>query len=387
MLRLGVINVLGRTPESTRLISQARSKNIIQKRIPDDVPFPCDVKGWRSSKTPTSVHRLKPGDIDIIASMGDSLSAGTGLFSTTPLDLILENRGATAAGGGQGTWREYLTLPNILKEFNPNLYGYALGDFLTIHEGSKFNVAEPMAESSDMPYMAEILVKRLQRDPKVDMKNHWKHISIMIGSNDFCSEMCYTQTLTELLEAHERDIVKALRIIRDNVPRVFVSLIMPPNLKVLVDSREKTNFYCEFTIDALCPCLFGLRFRHKRPEYYDFMKSWGLLEMKISKYPEFQRDDFTVVAQPILTNLSFPKTADGFSDLTYLAADCFHISQKMNALYATALWNSILLPSSKKNAVKIIEHGKYFLCPTKEHPYLNTYENEGLIKSSNFDAT
>jgi hypothetical protein len=64
---------------------------------------------------PTSVHKLRPGDIDVIAAMGDSLTAGTGIFANNVLQVLVENRGVTAAGGGQGTWREYLTLPNILK--------------------------------------------------------------------------------------------------------------------------------------------------------------------------------------------------------------------------------------------------------------------------------
>jgi len=61
------------------------------------------------------VHKLRPGDIDVIAAMGDSLTAGAGVFAGNVLQIIIENRGVTAAGGGQGTWRQYLTLPNIIK--------------------------------------------------------------------------------------------------------------------------------------------------------------------------------------------------------------------------------------------------------------------------------
>lgn len=76
--------------------------------------------------------------------------------------------------GGQGTWREHLTIPNMLKEFNPNLIGYSLGDSYTYHKESQFNIAEIAAMSQDMPYMAQQLVKRIQNDPRVDMKNDWK---------------------------------------------------------------------------------------------------------------------------------------------------------------------------------------------------------------------
>ena len=29
--------------------------------------------------------------------------------------------------GGGKTWREYITIPNILKEYNPNIRGYSTG--------------------------------------------------------------------------------------------------------------------------------------------------------------------------------------------------------------------------------------------------------------------
>jgi hypothetical protein len=59
---------------------------------------------------------------------------------------------------------------------------------------------------------------------------------------------------------------------------------------------------------------------------------WQKLDMEIATYPEFQRDDFAVVAQPTLINTTIPLASDGFTDMTYLSSDCFHISQKSNAL-------------------------------------------------------
>lgn len=53
--------------------------------------------------------------------------------------------------------------------------------------------------------------------------------------------------------------------------------------------------------------------------------------MEIAAYPEFQRDDFVVVAQPTLMNISIPLASDGYTDMTYLSSDCFHPTQKANA--------------------------------------------------------
>lgn len=54
--------------------------------------------------------------------------------------------------------------------------------------------------------------------------------------------------------------------------------------------------------------------------------------MEIATYPEFQKDDFVVVSQPVLINFTIPLASDGYTDLTHMSSDCFHISQKTNAI-------------------------------------------------------
>lgn len=63
--------------------------------------FPCSTAGTRSSKPPKNVHQLRPGDIDIIAAMGDSLTAGVGLLATGSdiQGISFENRGASFSIG------------------------------------------------------------------------------------------------------------------------------------------------------------------------------------------------------------------------------------------------------------------------------------------------
>lgn len=71
-----------------------------QRHLDHDTKFPCDVTKARSSERPKSVHRLRPGDIDVVGAMGDSLTAGYGLEATNPLQIFfVENRGLSAAGG------------------------------------------------------------------------------------------------------------------------------------------------------------------------------------------------------------------------------------------------------------------------------------------------
>jgi hypothetical protein len=51
-------------------------------------------KRYRSAVRPTSVHQLQPGDIDVVAAMGDSLTAGVGAVGENIFNILsLENRG------------------------------------------------------------------------------------------------------------------------------------------------------------------------------------------------------------------------------------------------------------------------------------------------------
>lgn len=45
------------------------------------------------------MHRLRPGDIDIIGALGDSLSAGVGLSAKNIREVYFENRGIAPTSG------------------------------------------------------------------------------------------------------------------------------------------------------------------------------------------------------------------------------------------------------------------------------------------------
>nr|XP_031846513.1 phospholipase B1, membrane-associated-like [Nomia melanderi] len=346
-----------------------------QKDVPSTVPFPCNVTDGRSPQVPTSVNHLRPGDIDVIGGMGDSWTAGNAIFATNPLEVLIENRGVSGSSGGQGNWRTYLTLPNILKEFNPKLFGYALGDSFTAHPVSQFNVAEAFAMSRDMPFMAQYLVDKIKKDPRVDMKNNWKMITFMIGINDFCTNVCNVSAPWSIVDDHEKDLVKTLRILRDNLPRTFVSLILPPHLKALVDTQNGRNIMkCYFSTVFSCPCLFALKYLENRPLYYEIMKRWQKTEEDIAQYSEFHKEDFTVEVLSGIKDMIIPLADDRYSDLTFMSYDCYHLSQKSHALYGNVLWNNLLEPHDNKSTNWYAMSEK-FLCHSPEKPYLVTREN------------
>ncbi|KOX68280.1 hypothetical protein WN51_07961 [Melipona quadrifasciata] len=82
----------------------------MNSKIPLYIPFLCNVTVDIFLKISESIHRLRPGNIGIIASMGDSLKVGVGITAV----------------------QKYLMLPNILKEFNPKLICYIHGDSISI---------------------------------------------------------------------------------------------------------------------------------------------------------------------------------------------------------------------------------------------------------------
>lgn len=68
----------------------------IQETIPHSVKFPCTDKSLFKSKTkPTSVHALRPGDIDLVGALGDSLTVANGAGASNVLQIITENRGVS----------------------------------------------------------------------------------------------------------------------------------------------------------------------------------------------------------------------------------------------------------------------------------------------------
>ncbi|CAH1374336.1 unnamed protein product [Tenebrio molitor] len=305
--------------------------------------------------------------------MGDSLTAGAGLMATNVFHIVLEHRGIAPVLGGKGSWRRYLTLPNILKNFNPNLTGYATQNSLTLHAESGLNLGEVAAVSEDTPYMAKVLVQRMKVNPNIDVKKHWKMVTFMIGPNDFCSEICFEKNLTATLERHRKDLIQVLTILKINLPRTIVNLIPPPSIKLLTELVGK-SFACEISHLVECPCLFGPTSGNRQEIYFKLMEQWQQLDIEIGNSEEFDSDDFTVVVQPFTLDFSIPKTKTGSSDFSYLSEDCFHMSQKGNARIANSLWNNIMEPVGAKSQ-KAVDVFHQIRCPTKEDPFIFTRRN------------
>lgn len=97
---------------------------------------------------------------------------------------------------------------------------YSWGDAFSKERDAQLNMGENAAITSDMPFMAYKLLRRMNLDRRINMKLHWKIITLMIGLNDFCSNICHRKTSPYWMNWEiEDNIIKTLRIIRDTMPR------------------------------------------------------------------------------------------------------------------------------------------------------------------------
>ncbi|KAJ8727311.1 hypothetical protein PYW07_001430 [Mythimna separata] len=366
-------------PFSDALRYPSRKSHVRRQRaIPSSVPFPCeDAVSWgRSPERPTSVHRLRPGDIDVVAAIGDSLVAGSGALEEFALGAFVEYRGVSWCAGGDATWREYLTLPNILKEFNPNLRGYSTGTGEWLTRNAKFNVAFPVASDEDALKQAKIIVARMRASPDIDMLNDWKMVTVFIGANDLCSASCLNP-VSWSPAAHAKKLSIALDYLHKHLPRTIVNLV--PVLDVSVSIRVLRPMMCRLMHSLFCTCFH----RQGGNELYDLVRMARLYQKAevalIDSGRYDSREDFTVVVQPFmrLFNAPLPPTAPLplVIHQSYITHDCFHFSQKGHALAANLLWNNLLEPIGNKtdNVPPVLLRS--FRCPSRRAPFLFTYKN------------
>ncbi|XP_059480389.1 phospholipase B1, membrane-associated-like [Neocloeon triangulifer] len=309
-----------------------------QTKVPKSLPFPCHhAEQFRSLQRPNSVHKLMPGDIDVVAAMGDSLTAATGAVAEDIYSVIsIENRGMSFSIGGQGTWREFLTVPNILKNFNSNLTGFSVGDGHSESRSSRFNVAVNGAMDQDMEFAAATLVRRMQADHTIDFKNDWKMINVWVGTNDICSDFCYDGSQGP--NGHFLNLQKTLDYLHQHVPRAFVNLISAPYIPAYAQMRGDEPTMCLTMLPFMCSCLFGINHPAKMKNVTKATRYFQMVEQALVESGRYDtRDDFTVQYQPTFKKLKFPKYRDRrtgveHTDYSYLALDCFHYSQKFHAV-------------------------------------------------------
>lgn len=323
-------------------------------------------------ETPTSVHKLTPKDINLVAALGDSITAGVGIQALTPVGLLRENRERSWSIGGHKTLESVLTIPNILKKYNPSVKGFATHSTFAIgKETNAYDLAISGAKAIDIPSQAENLVRKLKADKHVDFENDWKLVTLFIGGNDLC-QICKRNNEMRSPENYIAKIREGLDILHRELPRTFVNLVGILNIEDIKYMNK--GLACPLLHEAMCKCAAFPSKKYSTEVLIEYTKNYQKLTSELVSSGRYDtRDDFTVVHQPFFRDFEAPKKSNGEVDLSYFAPDCFHFSAKAHNLGARGLWNNMLQKVGMKDTT--LELDEKLICPTKEHPYFYTNKN------------
>ncbi|XP_056284895.1 phospholipase B1, membrane-associated-like [Pseudoliparis swirei] len=343
--------------------------------------MPCEDLG-PSPSTPTSVHELRPGDIKVVAAVGDSLTSGNGIAGSpnNVLDVLNQYRGLSWSIGGDENLTTVTTLPNILKHFNHNLTGYSVGMGKQNTPQAFLNQAVAGAKSKSIPSQVRTLVAKMKNDPRINFESDWKVISLFVGGNDICDH-CHNSLLYSE-ENFRSNIRESLDYLHKEVPRALVNLIEPLHITPLREMHIDASLKCPtWLLNIMCSCVIlpkpgstALQRVEDINRGYQHLLH-GLVES--SQYDT--RSDFTVVVQPFFREIIVPKLPDGRADRSFFSADCFHLSQKAQTLMARSLWNNMLEPLGNKTTLQNFSSNPELKCPTKTSPYIRTYNNSNYM--------
>jgi len=339
-------------------------------------PFDCPTAFPWSGREPTSVHQLHPGDVDVVAAIGDSLTAGNGVDADNILQDLIEYRGLSWSGGGDGTLDDgILTLPNILKKYNNGISGYAVGTGGNTGSGAGLNVADPGDTSFDMPAQARMLVDRMKAT--TDFQRDWKVITLFVGGNDLC-DAC-NDWARYRPENYADNIRQALDIFHAEVPRALVNVALIFDIAP-VAQLSSNNIWCTLVHALVCACgqnsANALRLRELAHGYQNATENL----IRGGRYDT--RDDFTVVIQPFFKNTEPPVQANDPNtvDMSYFSADCFHFSGKGQGAAGLSLWNNMCEAVGHKQEDWHLDQP--FRCPGShipgDHFFFQTKKNGNL---------
>ncbi|GMS93300.1 hypothetical protein PENTCL1PPCAC_15475, partial [Pristionchus entomophagus] len=329
----------------------------------------------RSKTVPKSVHSLRYADIDVIAALGDSLTAGNGAGANVndAVAVLIQYRGLTFAMGGDKPLDEHITLPSILQKFNPDLFGYSTGTgSANVWKTSKLNAAVPGAASIDLIGQANDLIRRLKDHPEIDVKNQWKLVHIFIGANDICDWCDYPDMVSS--DHLRNNIEKAVTILKDNLPKTIVVLVGMLDLSLL-RKIDKDKYFCDALHTFECPCERELNFPDE--DISNECKKYMAAEQELMDGRFDTTDDFSLVILPFLEDINTPPmTPEGEPDLSFFAPDCFHFSQYGHAVIAKTLWNNLVQPVGVKDRyANLTDLTPPLACPDAACPFIRTTKN------------
>jgi phospholipase B1 len=351
------------------LQEQSRRKTLRELIIPEPV-FECATD--HPGGEPTNIHELRPWDIDLLGALGDSITAGFGVGANNLVEVAIQNRGESwSIGGDRSLFGEdrVVTLTNIVRQFNPDVEGFAVGTGGTTSPNSGLNRAVGGATNRNMLDQAENLINRIQNDDRYDFDNDWKVITLFVGGNDLCAS-CRSSNYHP--EAYRDGIEAALDEMHRVMPRTLVQVMAMFDITPLTELS--TGGLCDLLQSGFCGCVTDPTTRPLMREYQ--LEYYRLMDELISSGKYDTRDDFTVVFQPQMRDVVPPKDENGEYYKDFVSYDCFHPSRPAHQMFTIYMWDAMLTPVGEKvHWVDIDPNNSVITCPREGAPYIYTNLN------------
>ncbi|KAI8641873.1 hypothetical protein BD408DRAFT_367597, partial [Parasitella parasitica] len=182
----------------------------------------------------TSVHDLRIDDIEVIAALGDSVSAGMlakNINSTyVSMSDFIEYRGVSWTMGGDP---DAPSIANYVKHYRSDLYGASVGqkparlcpetffclDSEHTPEIDVLNAAQSGATSRELPEQVDYLIEHLGKG--TELANSWKMINVFIGFNDASISCVPGRNATEF----KANVKGALDYLTEHIDYAFINLV------------------------------------------------------------------------------------------------------------------------------------------------------------------
>ncbi|KAM4690558.1 phospholipase B1, membrane-associated-like [Rhinophrynus dorsalis] len=338
-----------------------------------------------SAEVPTTVDRVKPADVKIVAALGDSLTAGIAANATNVLEIPNEYRQLSWCIGGYGNLSDVITLPNILKLFNPDIVGFAKRRTVSYRpaslEDTGLNLAVTGANSFLLPHQTRRLIDTIRSFPGVHYEQDWKVVTIFIGSNDLC-DYCKNKSLFSV-DSFIQSLTESLDMMQEELPRSIINVVQLFQLEKLRDVNDR-SFGCLLQ-KIFCSCVVRPKENSSELlEVIDQRKQFQeKLEQLLGTSGRYEgKKDFAVVLQPFLKDVEPAADHNGHIDYSFFTPDCFHLTVKGHEQLAKGLWNNMLQPEGKKFHMKTFSEDVQLVCPSEDQPYIYTRKPEPSASAS-----
>ena len=178
----------------------------------------------------------------------------------------------------------------------------------------------------------------MEADPAIDMNNNWKLVMISAGNTDLCHLSCSRPAHHQQFQENVR---RALDVLIE-LPNILIAVVSPPDPS-LIQAALHRPVSCQLLTRTLCPCVTSGSAK-SRAEFLSDLQSYRASLLSLTSQSTYRdRDNARVILLTALHGLTLPPD-QGLNlqllglpplsllpDLSYLAPDCFHPSQKLHS--------------------------------------------------------